>query len=109
MYTFIGLGVPELLIILSVLGGIFVVFPLVALIEVIRSDFRGQNDKLTWVIIILFLNLIGAVRTLVLAVAAVAIAVSALSVFNTLLAGIIERTTELADGSVGPESHIRTP
>lgn len=60
MYTFIGLGVPELLVILSILGGIFVVFPLVALIEVIRSEFRGQNDKLTWVIIILFLNLIGA-------------------------------------------------
>jgi len=60
MYTFIGLGVPELLVIVSILGGIFIVFPLVALIEVIRSDFRGQNDKLTWVVIILFLNLVGA-------------------------------------------------
>jgi len=43
-----------------------------------------------------FLNLLGAVRTLVLAVAAITIVVSALSVFNTLLAGVIERTTELA-------------
>ncbi len=43
-----------------------------------------------------FLNLLGAVRTLVLALAAIAIAVSALSVFNTLLAAVIERTNELA-------------
>lgn len=43
-----------------------------------------------------FLNLLGAVRTLVLAIAAIAIAASALSVFNTLLAAVIERTNELA-------------
>ncbi|HMJ92349.1 MAG TPA: ABC transporter permease [Candidatus Acidoferrum sp.] len=43
-----------------------------------------------------FVNLLGAVRTLVLAVAFIAIAVSALSVFNTLLAAVIERTNELA-------------
>jgi putative ABC transport system permease protein len=43
-----------------------------------------------------FLNLLGAVRTLVLAVAAIAIAISALSVFNTLLASVVERTNELA-------------
>lgn len=41
-------------------------------------------------------NLVGAVRTLVLAVASVAVAVSVLAVFNTLLAAIVERTTELA-------------
>jgi putative ABC transport system permease protein len=43
-----------------------------------------------------FLNLLGAVRTLVLAVASIAITVSALSVFNTLLAAVVERTNELA-------------
>ena len=43
-----------------------------------------------------FLNLLGAVRTLVLAITAIAIAVSGLSVFNTLLAAVIERTNELA-------------
>lgn len=43
-----------------------------------------------------FLNLIGAVRTLVLALAAIAIVVSALTVFNTLLSAVIERTRELA-------------
>jgi putative ABC transport system permease protein len=43
-----------------------------------------------------FLNLLGAVRTLVLAIASIAIAVSALTVFNTLLGAVLERTRELA-------------
>ena len=43
-----------------------------------------------------FLNLVGAVRTLLLSVALVAVVVSVLSVFNTLLAAVIERTRELA-------------
>lgn len=42
-----------------------------------------------------FLNMIGAARTLVQAIAAIAVIVSALTVFNTLLAGVIERTNEL--------------
>jgi putative ABC transport system permease protein len=40
--------------------------------------------------------LLGTVRTFVLAIAALAITVSALSLFNTLLAGVVERTNELA-------------
>ena len=43
-----------------------------------------------------FLNLVGSVRTLMLSVALIAVAVSILSVFNTLLAAVIERTGELA-------------
>lgn len=42
-----------------------------------------------------FLNLVGAVRTLLLSIAFVALAVSVLSVFNTLLAAVVERTNEL--------------
>ena len=43
-----------------------------------------------------FLNLVGAVRTLLTAIALVAISVSVLAVFNTLLAAVLERTHELA-------------
>jgi putative ABC transport system permease protein len=43
-----------------------------------------------------FLNLVGAARTLLLSIGLIAIVVSALSVFNTLLAGVVERTNELA-------------
>jgi putative ABC transport system permease protein len=43
-----------------------------------------------------FLNLVGAVRTLLLSLALVAVAISVLSVFNTLLAAVVERTGELS-------------
>jgi putative ABC transport system permease protein len=42
-----------------------------------------------------FLNLVGAVRTLVLSVGIVAVAISVLLVFNTMLASVLERTSEL--------------
>ena len=42
-----------------------------------------------------FLNLVGAVRTLLLSIAVVALAASVLGVFNTLLAAVVERTNEL--------------
>lgn len=43
-----------------------------------------------------FLNLVGVVRTLLFSIALVAITVSVLGVFNTLLAAVVERTNELA-------------
>jgi putative ABC transport system permease protein len=43
-----------------------------------------------------FLNLVGAVRTLLFSLGLVAITVSVLSVFNTLLAAVVERTCELS-------------
>lgn len=63
MYALMGLGGQELILVfigLSVLAVIFLV-PIIALIDVIRSNFQGTNDKLIWVIVILFLNIIGAV------------------------------------------------
>jgi len=43
-----------------------------------------------------FLNLVGAVRTLLLSIVLVAVTVSVLGVFNTLLAAVVERTNELS-------------
>jgi putative ABC transport system permease protein len=43
-----------------------------------------------------FLNLVGAVRTLLFSIAFVAVVISVLSVFNTLLAAVVERTGELS-------------
>jgi putative ABC transport system permease protein len=43
-----------------------------------------------------FLNLLGAVRTLVLAVGAIAVTAATLTVFNTLLAAVVDRSPELA-------------
>ena len=42
-----------------------------------------------------FLNLVGAVRTLIMAIAIVALGISGLSIFNTLLASVLERTAEI--------------
>lgn len=60
MYAIIGLGGQELILIFFVLA-LLVLLPILALIDVIRSNFRGQNDKLIWVIVIVFMNMIGAV------------------------------------------------
>jgi hypothetical protein len=46
--------------------GVLFLLPIIALVDVIRSDFRGSNDKLIWVIVILFLNVIGALLYLVM-------------------------------------------
>ena len=43
-----------------------------------------------------FLNLVGAVRTLVQAIALVTVAVSVLALFNTLLATVLERAAEFS-------------
>ena len=63
MYAFMGLGGQEVMLIFIALTVLVVTLlvPIIALIDVVRSDFRGQNDKLIWVVVILFLNLIGAV------------------------------------------------
>ncbi|GAB3024111.1 PLDc N-terminal domain-containing protein [Spirosoma pulveris] len=59
MQAFIGIGGIELFLLLGVLAFLFIL-PIIALIDVVRSNFRGPNDKVIWVIIIVFLNLIGA-------------------------------------------------
>jgi putative ABC transport system permease protein len=43
-----------------------------------------------------FLNLVGAVRTLLISIALVAVTVAVLGVFNTLLAAVVERANELS-------------
>ena len=43
-----------------------------------------------------FLNLVGTVRTLLFSIALVAVSISVLGIFNTLLAAVIERTHELS-------------
>jgi putative ABC transport system permease protein len=42
-----------------------------------------------------FLNLVGAVRTLALAISFVALAISALAILNTMLTAVLERTGEI--------------
>ncbi|WP_040006494.1 PLDc N-terminal domain-containing protein [Fibrisoma limi] len=60
MELFIGLGDIELTVLLAVIG-FFVLLPLIALIDALRSSFRESNDKLVWVLVILFFPFLGAI------------------------------------------------
>ncbi|RIV27288.1 hypothetical protein DYU11_02960 [Fibrisoma montanum] len=59
MELFIGLGGIELLFVLAILG-FFILLPLIALIDALRSSFHG-NDKLVWVLVILLFPFLGAI------------------------------------------------
>lgn len=53
--TFIGMGFMLLLI--MIIG----LFPIIALISALKTDFQGENDKLIWVLVILFLPIMGSI------------------------------------------------
>jgi hypothetical protein len=42
------------------------VFWLIALIDILRSEFKGPNDKLIWVLVILFVPILGPILYLVI-------------------------------------------
>lgn len=58
MYALNFVGFWQWIIILSTI--IIFILPIVALIDIVRSEFKG-NDKLIWVIIVVFLNLPGII------------------------------------------------
>ena len=49
------------LIFITVFGLATIILWLIAMIDILRSEFRGQNDKLIWVLIVLFAPFIGAI------------------------------------------------
>ncbi len=53
------IGPQEIIIILLVVP-IFLVVPLIALVDILKSDFEG-NNKIIWVLVLLFLWIIGAI------------------------------------------------
>lgn len=57
------IGPQELIIILItvfLIFPIFLIIPVIALIDILKNDFKG-NDKIIWVLVILFLGIIGAI------------------------------------------------
>ncbi len=67
MNFFLALSTLDiLLIILLVAFGVLA--PLIALIDVLRSDFKAQNDKLVWVLVILFMSLLGVLLYLAIGI-----------------------------------------
>ncbi|MEQ8623770.1 MAG: PLD nuclease N-terminal domain-containing protein [Vicingaceae bacterium] len=58
METFAGgLGI----LIALIIAAFFLLLPLLALIDLLRSDFKDSSDKLIWVLIILFLPILGSI------------------------------------------------
>jgi len=55
----LNVGIIELILILFLLFFILL-FPLIALIDILKSKFE-QNDKLVWVLVVIFLPLIGSI------------------------------------------------
>lgn len=56
---FLGMVGPwQVFLILGVLGGI--ILPVIALIDILRSDFKG-NDKIIWVLVVLLFNIFGSI------------------------------------------------
>jgi uncharacterized membrane protein YhaH (DUF805 family) len=57
--TNIGMiGIWQIIILLLALSGI--ILTIMALIDILKSEFKG-NDKIVWVLVVLFFNLIGAI------------------------------------------------
>jgi len=50
-----SLGLNEIIFVLIIL------LPLIALIDILRSDFRGNNDKLIWVLVVLLIPILGSI------------------------------------------------
>jgi len=49
-----AIGPIQLILICVVL-----IFPIIAIVDIVKSDFKGENDKLIWILIAIFLGLIG--------------------------------------------------
>jgi hypothetical protein len=58
-------GGPEILVLLFI-----VIVPLIlwiwALVDILKSNFSGSNDKLVWVLVIIFLPVLGALLYLLI-------------------------------------------
>lgn len=58
MIHFFAIGAPQIILILIVLIPLFLL-PIIALIDILRNEFTG-NNKLVWTIVVIFFNFFGA-------------------------------------------------
>ena len=54
---FIG---PQELILILIISLFLFILPIIALVDIIRSEFTG-NNKIVWVLIVIFFNIIGSI------------------------------------------------
>ena len=58
--TYLGIIGPYQWIIILIAVFLWIIPTFIALIDILKSKFNG-NDKIVWVIVVLFLNLFGAI------------------------------------------------
>lgn len=59
----VALGTNELIIIL--LGLTLLILPIVALVDLVKSDFKDSTSKIVWAIIIVFMPILGSIIYLI--------------------------------------------
>ncbi|WP_282053671.1 PLD nuclease N-terminal domain-containing protein [Maribacter luteus] len=53
----IGFGIWQILILIII--AVLAIAPVVAIIDIAKGRFKGSNDKLIWILVVLFLNPLG--------------------------------------------------
>ena len=52
---------PFLILFFLIIGLFLFIFWILMLVDAVQRKFKGPNDKLVWVLVLIFLNLIGAI------------------------------------------------
>jgi len=52
------IGIWQVIIMLLAIAG--VVLPILAIIDIVRNDFRGKNQKIIWILVVVFMNILGS-------------------------------------------------
>ena len=58
--TLVGFIGPQEIIIILLFSLVLFILPIIALIDIVRSEFEG-NNKIVWVLIVIFFNIIGSI------------------------------------------------
>lgn len=67
MTHFLFIGVPEIsLVVITCIMVFCILLPIIALIDLVKSEFTG-NNKLIWLLIIIFFNFFGAILYFIMA------------------------------------------
>lgn len=58
--TLLGFVGPQEIILILIISLFLFILPIIALVDIIRSEFTG-NNKIVWVLIVIFFNVIGSI------------------------------------------------
>lgn len=56
----LGMVGPWQILLILIIGGFGIILPIIALVDILRSNFKG-NDKIVWVLVVIFFNIFGSI------------------------------------------------